>query len=65
MALELLHRCRLRNQNDGAAGGNVQIKGGNIIMRSLCHVTKGAKSNALVFFSDACRKRLTKTKLLG
>ncbi len=27
MALELLHRCRLRNQNDGAAGGNLQIKG--------------------------------------
>uniref|UniRef100_A0A673LHB0 Polyadenylate-binding protein n=1 Tax=Sinocyclocheilus rhinocerous TaxID=307959 RepID=A0A673LHB0_9TELE len=27
-------------------------RGGNIIMRSLCHVTKGAKSDALVF-SDA------------
>ncbi len=27
MALELLHRCCLRNQNDGAAGGNLQIKG--------------------------------------
>ncbi len=27
MVLELVHRCRLRNQNDGAAGGNLQIKG--------------------------------------
>ncbi len=27
VALELLQRCRLRNQNDGAAAGNLQIKG--------------------------------------
>ncbi len=75
---------RLQNQNDGAAGGNVQIKGkeyrspilskeysiaysllrgSNIIMRSLCNVTRGAKSDALIF-SVACRKRLIKTKLL-
>ncbi|ROL46392.1 Inactive dipeptidyl peptidase 10, partial [Anabarilius grahami] len=27
MALELIHRCRLRKQNGGAVGGNVQIKG--------------------------------------
>ncbi len=26
-ALELLHRCRLQNQNDGAAGEILQIKG--------------------------------------
>ncbi len=27
MALELVHSRRLQNQNDGAAGGNLQIKG--------------------------------------
>ncbi len=27
MALELVHFCHLQNQNDGAAGGNLQIKG--------------------------------------
>ncbi len=26
-ALELVHRCLLRNHNDGAAGGNLEIKG--------------------------------------
>ncbi len=36
-----------------------RLRGGNIIMRSLCHVTKGAKSDALVF-SEACRKGLPK-----
>ncbi len=33
-----------------------RLRGGNIIMRSLCHVTKGAKSYALVF-SEAFRKK--------
>ncbi len=27
MVLELVHRCNLQNQNDGTAGGNLQIKG--------------------------------------
>uniref|UniRef100_A0A673K4A2 Myozenin-2-like n=1 Tax=Sinocyclocheilus rhinocerous TaxID=307959 RepID=A0A673K4A2_9TELE len=29
-------------------GGTYRLRGGNIIMRSLCHVTKGAKSDALM-----------------
>ncbi len=27
MALELVHRCRLRKHNGGAVGGNLQMKG--------------------------------------
>ncbi len=64
MALELVHRCRLRIKMMAQRVDTYRLRGGNIIMRSLCHVTKGAKSDALVF-SEACRKRLTKTKLLG
>ncbi len=64
MALELLHHCCLPNQNDGAAVEIYRLRGGNIIMRSLCNVTRAAKSDALIF-SDACRKKAYQNKVTG
>ncbi len=50
MVLQLVHRCHLRKHNDGAMGGNVQIKGRNILIRSPYLVTEGEKSDTLIFF---------------
>ncbi len=64
MVLELLHRCACEIKMKAQRVETYRLRGGNIIMRSLCHVTKREKSDSLVF-SDAYRKRLTNTKLLG
>ncbi len=48
MALELVHRCHLRNQNDGVVGGNLQIKG----RYDYNKIRPFAKSDALIFASD-------------
>ncbi len=57
MVLELLHRCACEIKMTVQRVETYRLRGSNIIMRSLCHVTKREKSDALVF-SDACRKRV-------
>ncbi len=41
-----------------------RLRGGNIIMRSLCNVTRGAKSDALVFFRFL-QKKAYQNKVTG
>ncbi len=64
MALELVHHCHLRNQNEAQWVETYRLRGGNIITRSLGHVTKGSKIRRTRFFRSL-QKKFYQNKVSG
>ncbi len=60
MALELLHRCRLQNQNNSAVGGSLQIKGRQYYNEIPLQRHMGSEIRRARFFQTLAEKGLLK-----